>query len=561
MIKHFIFFMALVLTSYASQDLVKRELRNETQTVISMPFQVGFEFQELSSLCLWAQNQNNLKKKPIFSVFISGQERPIFHVEIDDTDVEFVTRPFNPMERDILATTIALVVQSLDLLRISLNEKGEVSFGQWVDLLDNMAKYQDFPVKIKPNMDFSQLGPLRIPERFLPDKIDNPSEGALVIYKNRDWQPIFGPQVTIQHPLEETIPLYFSLFGFDNPLLIDCVSSMPLLGLYNTVLSESDSKRLEDITTILRSKVSGLVFLHALTMLSLVTDRGKPKAQLHPDQQAIAETRKLWEKYMQVDPKIKLLLMSRRPFSEMFKDINQQGYQVIFEQMMGNNFRFTIHENVPGKFKHINYGINLLTTDGRYDSLNFDWFRGYFNPGFVERNEDNLNYLFREGIISTAMIRNLKDEIKADIFSKKYPLNMMFDLYYQQAIESVEFPKSTYRIDRNLGFSLVPSKFDVLSPPWFLDNKYAMGAIKTLRNDDLVYGEAVVEIRSISRVSPRFLRKIKQPDSLTGDFLRKPNSGMVNQALGLFDYLSNFRSPDNIHDITYLGLPYAVLKN
>lgn len=561
MVKRFIFFMVLVLTSHASQDLVKQELRNETQTIISMPFQVGFEFQELSSLCLWAKNQNNLKKKPIFSVFIQGQKRPIFHVEIDDTDIEFVTRPFNPMERDILATTIALVVYSLDLLRINLNEKGTVSFGQWVDLLDSMLKSQDLSIEVKPNMDFSELGPLRIPERFLPDKIDNPSEGALVVYKNRDWQPIFGPQVTIQHPLEETIPLYFSLFGFDNPLLIDCVSSMPLLGRYNKVLSESDSKKLEDITSILRSKVSGLVFLHALTILSLVSDKGKPKAQLDPDQRAIAETRKFWEKYMQIDPKIKLLLMSRRPFSEMFKDINQQGYQVIFDKMMRDNYRFTIHENVPEKFKYINYGINLLTTDGRYDSLDFDRFRGYFDPGFVERNEDNLKYLFREGIISTAMIRNLKDEIKANIFGKKYPLNMMFDFYYQQAIESVEFPKSTYRIDRNLGFSPVPSQFDVLSPPWFLDNKYAMGAIETLQKEDLVYGEAVVEIRSVSRVSTRFLRKINQPDSLTGDFLRKPNSGMVDQALGLFDYLSNFRSPDNMHDITYLGLPYAVLKN
>lgn len=561
MVKRFIFFIVLVLTSHASQDLVKQDLRNKTQTIISMPFQLGFEFQELSSLCLWAKNQNNLKKKPIFSVFIQGQERPIFHVEIDDTDIEFVTRPFNPMERDILATTIALVVHSLDLLRINLNEKGTVSFGQWVNLLGSMLKSQDLSIEVKPNMDFSELGPLRIPERFLPDKIDNPSEGALVVYKNRDWQPIFGPQVTIQHPLEETIPLYFSLFGFDNPLLVDCVSSMPLLGWYNKVLSESDSKKLEDMTSILRSKVSGLVFLHALTILSLVSDKGKPKAQLDPDQRAIAETRKLWEKYMQIDPKIKLLLMSRRPFSEMFKDINQQGYQVIFDQMMRDNYRFTIYENVPEKFKHINYGINLLTTDGRYDSLDFNRFRRYFNPGFVERNEDNLKYLFREGIISTAMIRNLKDEIKANILGKEYPLNMMFDFYYQEAIQSVEFPQSTYKIDRNLGFSPVPSQFDVLSPPWFLDNKYAMGAIETLQKDDLVYGEAVVEIRSVSRVSSRFLRKINQPDSLTGDFLRKPNSGMVDQALGLFDYLSNFRSPDNIHDITYLGLPYAVLKN
>ena len=561
MVKRFIFFIVLVLTSHASQDLVKQDLRNKTQTIISMPFQLGFEFQELSSLCLWAKNQNNLKKKPIFSVFIQGQERPIFHVEIDDTDIEFVTRPFNPMERDILATTIALVVHSLDLLRINLNEKGTVSFGQWVNLLGSMLKSQDLSIEVKPNMDFSELGPLRIPERFLPDKIDNPSEGALVVYKNRDWQPIFGPQVTIQHPLEETIPLYFSLFGFDNPLLVDCVSSMPLLGWYNKVLSESDSKKLEDMTSILRSKVSGLVFLHALTILSLVSDKGKPKAQLDPDQRAIAETRKLWEKYMQIDPKIKLLLMSRRPFSEMFKDINQQGYQVIFDQMMRDNYRFTIYENVPEKFKHINYGINLLTTDGRYDSLDFNRFRRYFNPGFVERNEDNLKYLFREGIISTAMIRNLKDEIKANILGKEYPLNMMFDFYYQEAIQSVEFPQSTYKIDWNLGFSPVPSQFDVLSPPWFLDNKYAMGAIETLQKDDLVYGEAVVEIRSVSRVSSRFLRKINQPDSLTGDFLRKPNSGMVDQALGLFDYLSNFRSPDNIHDITYLGLPYAVLKN
>ncbi len=558
--------MSFVSTSYASQALGKHvpqvQLTDQPQQIEAMPFKIGFEFQESSSLCLWARNQNNLKKKPIFSIF--HDDRPLFHIEIDDTDLEFVTRPFSPTERNELALTMNVIIESLDLLKRELNSKDEISFGEWIKRIKEGIGYYKVSLTIEENIDLSQLGVIRIPERFLHKQVDDSSEMALSVHKPRNWNPFFTPQVTIQHPLEETIPLYFSLFGFDSPLLINLVSSLPLLGGYKEILQQNNSQKLEYVTSILRQKIIGLIFLHALTLLSLTPNSDLYETFKTPeerDKNELKEMEKAWRDSMQVDPKMQLLFMSRRPFSEMFRDLDSHSYRKQFELAMGDNFRFMRVERVPERFKLTNYGTNVLTLQGGYAQFNFDQYKIGFKPKFAEDNRDKLKYLLREGIVSTTMLRNLIDDVPVNL--RSFPVNSIFGDYYNQAIDSVESPKEafTYRVSPELGVYRLQSRFDVLSPPWLLDDKYAMGAIKTLDESDLVFGEAITEVRRISRVSPWFLRKIKQPEDLTGDFLRKPNYDMVEQVLGLFDYLLTFRSFDNMHDITYLGLPYAVLKN
>ena len=551
MIKYLALLFILIADGCASQE--KNILSNDNQ---SMPFRLGFEFQEGSSLCPWAANKNYLKNQPILSIYQNGSNRPLFHVEIDDTDLEFVTMPFNPQERGQLELTMNLILDSLDVLRKELNEKVEISFHEWILLID--LNLRDRGLFIKPNRDLSTLGKIRVSDRFLPKLVNDPSEKAIVPYKQRNWRPMFMPQVTIQHPLEETIPLYFSLFGFDSINISIFVDSLPSLTVYRKILSLNNSELLNRVTSLLRQKISGLIFLHALTFVSLTTDYSENVSSSEQDSLYINQTRKMWEKFQQVDPKIKLPLMSRRPFSEMLKDIGGiEDYPSLFRSMMDNNPLFR-SEKFSERFKYVDYGFNIFNQDGASVSLDFSQFENLFNFEFVTNNRENLVYLFHQGVISTTMIRNLRDYLTGN---RSVPFNKMFNHYYDLAIQTVQSPMWTYSLDENLILSQKKTNFDVLSPPWFFHPKYSMGAMKSLNPQDLEYGEAVIEVRSISGVTPWFLRKINQPDTVTGDFLKKPENDMVNQALGLFDYLVNFRSPKNIHDITYLGLPYAVLKN
>ena len=61
--------------------------------------------------------------------------------------------------------------------------------------------------------------------------------------------------------------------------------------------------------------------------------------RLKADTEQFEETLKAYEIYDQIDPKMRLLLMSRRPFSQMFRDINtepvyQNSYQAHFKNIL-----------------------------------------------------------------------------------------------------------------------------------------------------------------------------------------------------------------------------------
>ncbi len=54
------------------------------------------------------------------------------------------------------------------------------------------------------------------------------------------------------------------------------------------------------------------------------------------------------------------------------------------------------------------------------------------------------------------------------------------------------------------------------------------------------YGEAIIEVRSIRSVQPWFLKMAGVNTASVGNFLTSPNEHLVDQALGLFDYLGHF---------------------
>ncbi|MBY0501030.1 MAG: hypothetical protein K2P93_03400, partial [Alphaproteobacteria bacterium] len=64
-----------------------------------MKFKLGFEFQEGSSLCPWALENNNVQKKKLFKFKDHDTQKKLWHVVIDTSDIEFVTRPFSYKEQ------------------------------------------------------------------------------------------------------------------------------------------------------------------------------------------------------------------------------------------------------------------------------------------------------------------------------------------------------------------------------------------------------------------------------------------------------------------------------
>jgi hypothetical protein len=72
---------------------------------LDLPFKIGFEFQEVNGLCPWAIADVRIQKKPIFSLNkVLGSdfpERPLWHVELDTNDIEFVTEPFSYKEKEL----------------------------------------------------------------------------------------------------------------------------------------------------------------------------------------------------------------------------------------------------------------------------------------------------------------------------------------------------------------------------------------------------------------------------------------------------------------------------
>lgn len=65
---------------------------------INMPFKVGFEFQEATHLCRWAEDDFEIQKKKLFEIFDISTKRALWHLVIDSTDIECVTEPFSHTE-------------------------------------------------------------------------------------------------------------------------------------------------------------------------------------------------------------------------------------------------------------------------------------------------------------------------------------------------------------------------------------------------------------------------------------------------------------------------------
>jgi hypothetical protein len=502
-------------------------------------FKIGFEFQEDHHLCNWAKERQDVQKIPIFTVENADKEK-LWHLEIDGEDIEFVTPPFSSEEQE--SKNLQKSLQSIDISYKKLySMKGwkkekfplspDLTINEWVYGVDttNMSLRKQLEAVYKSN-----------PKKSVEEKLEEIKKSAQGLKSSLDiqlvTQPLFNkikdikfnnlycnisftPQVTIQHFLKDTIPLLFTLT--DKKTFPKFRAALPFYSDKTKFLGQNYF-----------SSENGLLFLHALT----ITGIKHYKSFQHNDIiQSLNNVKENFEKYRQVDAKIYLDFLSRRPFSEMWQDIkdsiSEKSFNDLYHERIINSndhFKEAIHD-----FRFFNYAEEYYTNElKRYNFLN-EYLSKFTHISEEENNtKDNTSLLFllENGILSTGMIQMLHTEI--------------FEDYLTNSINSVESAYKRPMFDhKSFEIHWADSTVDSLSPPWFLHPENSMGFYSIAHDkaigDTKDYGEAVLEMRSISRINPRLIEKIKGSRSNYGEFLTARESGLYDDANMLYFYLKN----------------------
>lgn len=272
--------------------------------------------------------------------------------------------------------------------------------------------------------------------------------------------------------------------------------------------------------------------------------------------EALEETLESLGNCYQVDAKMKLTLMSRRPFSAMHKDISESltvPYEDYFrDSILSCNKQFVTFAEVEKLFCFSNYGDQFFDPDTK-SVRSLETLAGLppFIGEFFSSNDDLIGRLLSQGIITTAMIRNSVGGMA------------IFAPYFNAAL-SISL-QTRPRYDLNIsgtGETLIvarESTDDVLSPPWLLGETDSMGRFKgDIPAEDKKYGEAIIEIRAIKSVGAWFLKKVSlEGSSKSGKFLTDPDR-LTIEAMSLFNFLSSF-TQEHFSDI-YMGVLYALQK-
>ncbi len=549
-----------------------------------MPFKLGFEFQEATGLCPWAQHNALIQKKKLFEVSVPSPTRILWHMVIDSNDIEFVTEPFAHNEKTSLELCMRTITDITTNLAEILNSEREITFDLFLKTVtERMLSYS-------LKLDFFDAYQL----------VQSRTLSLVHVTLDKKWEPSFVPQATIQHPLEYTIPLYFSLFGFDNNYMPNFSASLPLKDEFLEAQRDGDGERLKTIIGQFKTKLNGLVFLHALTMTSMsptdypsinqyvnvresrevlalmqrtssldlgncTASLGKVGEYIEATQQAdtrqLADTLDAFTQYDQVDPKMSLVIMSRRPFSSMFKDIPDkdihQNYAEYFNEVMAKNLSF---RDVQRLFNKVNYAEQFFDSE-QGTPRNLSFLEECLKVSFLRRNSETVSTLLQKGIVSTTMVRNFNE----NVLLMNTPISLFFENYFNFTLMSVDNPTHSITLDLNsddLRSIVKPTKWshDLLSPPLLLDKSNSMGRFREkMTQEEKLFGEAIIEVRGIKSVKPWFLNKIGLAPELSGIFLVNPKD-IEKHSLGFFIYLNNFISNNYDCSIFETGLSHALRK-
>ena len=514
---------------------------------------LGIELQEVSGLCPWAKKNRLVQKRPIFKV--NAYDIFAWRVEIDGNDIEFVTEPFSHDQRKVFQKCICDIQIAVGCLR----EIGALkfSFGDWINLLCE-----------------KQIDIFYTDDDFANNDICVPKE---------DWEPVFAPQVTVKHPLEWTMPLYVAMVmsmpkqikkgviinkceSFNEVLLRSTLPFLKHLKVRDT------SENAELLFNLYHNKLLGLMFINALTMEAIGNSD-------QSDDEAIKGIFDSCQLYGQFDAKMRLMLMSRRPFSQMYFDIGGDQALVALIEMASPLF---VEKSLEATSSYVDVfrAIMMSNDNDCKDSIEL-FYRATYGEQYYGENgspvdlsslkselsEDlcvgqnlpvqlaysaklisctpNMIYiegLLKDGIITTTMLRDLSSKISdlQKYFTKEY---------YKDVLESISNPVLHKRRviittkDKQVGFGAVSYCYDLLSPPVFLDEKSdSMGYCK---ENYLDFREALIEVRMIQDIGDFFISYfMKLNVKETKGYFLKNVSDLSIHALALLDGLHNFE-----HDI------------
>jgi hypothetical protein len=588
-----------------------------------MPFKLGLELQEANNLCNWAKPGQTIQKKPLF--FMQDASEPpkkLWTLVIDGQDIEFVLEPFAHHEEKLLQAAVESVplacapltqdmfnqndlVKALQHPKVALLINGgkEINVGAglrasnlfpnafeiWKDWLQTHQKYKhtkddqfkelwennaEIPIPTSTLFRLAQMaGAKTITFNEWINKIGGGTplhQRGLNIIINQEYfesvrdMPLkrcqslkFKPQATIQFPLEYSISLFFSIFDFQP-------SSAPVVAILDSLpfLDEISKETIGSIMGKHFTKEYGLVFLHALTLSGITSKHTNPGGLLR-------EIVEKDERYRQVDAKMNLQFMSRRPFSDMWKDIrkNKGEFWGLYKFGMKKNKIFSSRffkeaeedeqvewtENISP-----NYAEEFFLASGEQQNLSY--LLSYFLDGFGKEEDklldlsgpSNLEILLKKGMISPIMIRHMNPE-RVKVVSlndgNKTPQEIV-EPYYQQSIATVEVPLSCYIFDPNN--TLIYEQeypYDTLSPPLFLNQNDAMGFFRDYPSEGVQeYGEAIVEIRSIQNAFAEFK-----------DFLTQENR-LLEYTWKLFNFLKEIKKNTPFSDKNRNGILTCILQ-
>lgn len=485
-----------------------------------MKFKLGFEFQEINGLCPWALEEATVNKRPLFQMIEScletHQVRTLWRLEIDGTDLEFVTSPFSHKESQLLQNSLRTISFAFQVLEDLLKDRESITFDDWLEKMEGISCCPVY--------------------KMVGNKSICPHQG---------WRPQFAPQVTIQHPLECAIPISYGLLGFDSPEMLNFSCALPYADVLRQALKQNDLTTVTKVARMQCTKINGLVFLHALTLVQMTPIDGD-------ETNLLEETVKSLEQYNQVDVKRKLALMSRRPFSSMLSDIESSfkgSYKECFSQgILRYNPRFSSFSEVPTLFSKTEYGTEFRDKETGLP-VSLTKFISSFESDYVDRHKKTLLALLEKGVVTTSMIRHLQGEIR-----------LCEEDYFQAALDIGAATHKRYSVEiqeDRLCVVAEESLDDALSPPWFLPKEDSMGYFKaSLSEDELEFGEAIVEFRGIKDVGAWFMEKARLTDMTEkGQFLRKPKN-IEKEGVTLFEFLKSFQ-PNDLID-TYRGIGYCI---
>lgn len=284
--------VAEIDTSFAMEDFSLFQPRQTTRT-----FKLGIELQGISGLCPDMKDRFSLQKKPIFFVY-SGDEK-LWELQIDGDDIEFVTQPFFYNRRDSFIKCLKSIICAVQVLRES-SCPSWFTFQNWIKLLSRKL----FDEAVNACLVLKSSG-----DKFIGSQL----EYSLKIPRN--WSPHFAPQVTIQHPLEWSIPLYAYLFQQDSLSPSEVIFDMAIPLRREWLFSVGSDYKNKVLQAFISNKIIGLMFLNAFVIASMA------KHAEDNDYNSIKKIFKAYMEYGQFDAKMQSDLVSRRPFSQMCSEV------------------------------------------------------------------------------------------------------------------------------------------------------------------------------------------------------------------------------------------------